>query len=172
MSKLFGPALFGLLLAAASHFSVVHFAPGFIMDRAMSMLEGRGAELHKFHLAERTTPQSQSVVRASPDLAYSVCLFDFDQAGSELWVKMAATEDYASLSFFDDQTNNFKTIRGEGQGIAVKLLSPEMPAKNENSLVSPSMKGLILIRRLAPTVEDYRRVSAIAENDSCRSVDG
>ncbi|MEP3421637.1 MAG: DUF1254 domain-containing protein [Erythrobacter sp.] len=171
MKNFIGPILFALLIAVIGHVSVLHFAPNIIMDRAMTMLERRGAELHTFFHGERTTPQSQSVVRPSPDLAYSVCLFDLEQLDAGLEVRMAATPNYASLSFFDDQTNNFKTIRGNGEEITVTLASPDTTISDAETIVSPSRKGLILIRRLAPTAEDFRLVSAISQNDFCRPVD-
>lgn len=167
MRKLLGPALFGILVAAVSHLAVIYYAPSFIMSRATSMLEGRGAQLHLFELAERTTPQSQSVVRPSPDLAYSICLFDLDQAPSGLLVRMAATDGYASLSFFDAATNNFKTIRGDGDGIEVRLLPPGSAPEEPQQIVSPTATGIMLIRRLAPTEDDYQRVASIAQGDSC-----
>ena len=80
---------------------------------------------------------------------------------------MAATEGYASLSFFDAATNNFRTIRGTGNGLEVRLLPPGSGANGPQQVVSPTTTGIMLIRRLAPTKDDYDRAADIARGDSC-----
>lgn len=163
-------ALIAAIAAVVSHLAILYSAPGFIMDRAMVMLEEREIEYHAFTLAPRTTPQTQSVVRPSPDLAYSACLFDLDEAPEGLVVRMAATDGYSSLSFFDASTNNFATFRGNGQTIFIELLPPGLEPSSTGQLTSPSSKGIILIRRLAPTVEEYAGVQAVAEGDTCNAI--
>ena len=170
MKKALAPLLFAAALAVISHLAVIYAAPGVIMDRAMSMLSSRGIALHGFTLGERTTPQTQTVVRPSPDLAYSACLFDLEQAPAGLRVKMAATKGYASLSFFDASTNNFQTIRGDGSGVDVRLLPPKATATKASEIRSPTNKGIILIRRLAPAEADYERVAETAKRDKCSPI--
>ena len=176
MKNFIGPALFAIATAAVSHLAIVHYAPNFIMDRAMTMLAARTAEfqgssggdaLHQFRLSPRMTPQSQTVVRPSPDLAYSACLFDLSQAPAGIEVKMAASEGYSSLSFFDAATNNFSTIRGNGGDVEVTLLPPGTQANGAGALESPSNRGIILIRRLAPSLAEYEAVAQIAPADAC-----
>jgi uncharacterized membrane protein len=149
----------------AAHVLTVQAAPAFIMGRAMDAMEQRGVPLHAFSLAPRTTPQTQTVVRPSPDLAYSVCRFDFDQLDGPLTVRMAAWDNYSSLSFFDAETNNFLTLRGDGVAREVVLHGPDAPA--ERASRAPTTKGLILIRRLAPTQADYDRVTGVSASDQC-----
>ncbi len=170
MKRLFGPIIVCVIAAIASHLLVLQQAPSFIMDRALTMLEKRGIPLHGFLLAERMTPQTQSVVRPSPDLAYSACRFDLDQAPRGIRVRMAATPDYASLSFFDANTNNFLTLRGEGEARETILLPPGSTEPGEGSTVSPTKRGVILIRRLAPTQEAHDAVAAIATGDTCEAI--
>ncbi len=158
-------ALISFLAAAvAGHILVLYQAPGFIMDRAMSATEENGVETHNFQLTPRTTPQSQTVVRPSPDLAYSICRFDLD--ATPLEIRAAPWEPYASVSLFDEQTRNFATVRAE-TGAAFRLLPPGQKAQTDTDVVSPTRKGLMLIRRLAPTRDDYARVKAIASGDRC-----
>ncbi|WP_114521631.1 DUF1254 domain-containing protein [Altererythrobacter sp. ZODW24] len=170
MKRLLGPLALAVIAALAGHFLVLQQAPSFIMDRALVMLEQRGIPLHGFQLAERMTPETQSVVRPSPDLAYSACRFDFDEAPDGIKVRMAATPDYASLSFFDANTNNFLTLRGEGETRETILLPPGSAEPPEGSAVSPTTRGVILIRRLAPTQEAYDAVAAIAAGDACETI--
>lgn len=153
---------------AAGHAAVLFLAPGLIMGKAMEAMEKRGMPTHGFRLVDRMTPETQTVVRPSPDLAYSVCLFDFGASnGKALGVAAAPWSDYSSVSFFDAQTNNFATLRGNGDGIDAVLLPPGASTQAD-ALISPSDKGIILIRRLAPTQGAYREVAAIAVEDRCQ----
>ena len=153
---------------AAGHAAVLFLAPGFIMGRAMTAMEQRGMAPHGFRLVDRMTPQTQTVVRPSPDLAYSVCLFDFEASkGHALGIRAAPWSDYSSVSFFDAKTNNFATLRGGGNGVDAVLLPPGA-IEQADALISPSEKGVILIRRLAPTEAAYREVAAIAVGDRCQ----
>jgi len=176
MKRFVGPAIALFITALVSHFAIVYSAPGLIMDRAMTMIAERGVDysnggsrLHSFNLAPRMTPETQSVVRPSPDLAYSACVFDLDELDGDLRVKMAGYDGYSSLSFFDANTNNFTTIRGDGSDVEVLLSANGSSTSGPNAIAAPSSKGVILIRRLAPTQAEYDRVAQIAEGDLCGS---
>ena len=163
------------------HFVTLFAVPQIIMKRAMTAMEDRGVPLHGFVLSPRITPQTQTVVRPSPDLAYSICRFDLSEAGGKLEIHAAVWEGYGSISFFDARTNNFSTIRvGEtgaaNDGSDVLLMSPEFQPgsdrpEGEIRVTAPTEKGLILIRRLAPTPEDYARVKVISVGDECGAQD-
>lgn len=165
--------LLGLFVACAGmgHALTLWLAPPLIMGRAMAAMEDRGIALHRFVLAPRITPQTQTVVRPSPDLAYSVCRYDFSADIDALELTMAPGAQYASLSLFDARTDNFATFRDEGEGASLRLLPPGSRPR-DGALVSPSERGLILIRRLAPRDADYRAVRAIARGDRCGGIHG
>ncbi|MCL4671748.1 MAG: DUF1254 domain-containing protein [Sphingomonadaceae bacterium] len=165
MNRWIGPFATAAVAGLAAHVYTVQAAPAFIMGRAMDAMEQRGVPLHAFSLAPRTTPQTQTVVRPSPDLAYSVCRYDFDQLDGPLTVRMAAWDNYSSVSFFDGETNNFLTVRGDGKAREVVLHGPAPVSSRAHR--SPTTKGLILIRRLAPTQADYDRVTGVSASDLC-----
>lgn len=177
MKKLFIPLIALVVTAIISHVLILNAIPNVIMGKAMSSMEERGIPLHRFILASRTTPQTQTVVRPSPDLAYSICLFDFSQIQTPLQIQAQHWSNYASISFFDMQTNNFKTIRigyADGKIIQTKvlLLPPETLLDDSDTeeahyIRAPSKRGLILIRRLAPTSQDYEIVREHAVSDIC-----
>jgi uncharacterized membrane protein len=150
-----------------AHAATLYLAPGVIMERAMQALEERGVTLHAFTAPQRVTPQSQSVVRSSPDLYYALCRYDLGEAGQKLTVKMAAWPDYQSLSFFDARTDNFATLRGIGKAVAVRLLAPGS-APQDGAIVSPTAQGVILIRRLAPDSGRFAAAASAAKGDHCR----
>jgi uncharacterized membrane protein len=166
MKRWLGPLVVLLACAAGAHALTLYFAPAVIMDRAMTALAERGVALHAFSTPQRVTPQTQSVVRSSPDLYYALCRYDLADAGARLVVTMGDWPDYQSLAFFDARTDNFATLRGTGREIAVRLLPPGSTPQ-EGAIVSPSAKGVILIRRLAPTPDAYAQASKAGAGDAC-----
>ena len=172
MKKWLGPLAFCFALGLSTHLAIIHYAPSLIMDRAYTMLGERGTPVHGFNLAPQMRPGTQSVVRPSPDLAYSGCRFDLTRAPNGIRVTMAAYDGYSSLSFFDAETNNFMTIRGNGEARETKLLSPfiEQDEGGGGATIAPSEKGIILIRRLAPTQKAYDKVVEASVGDACEAI--
>jgi uncharacterized membrane protein len=166
MRRWLGPLAVLLVCAAATHAAALHFAPGFIMTRAMDALAARGIALHRFTSPQRITPQSQSVVRSSPDLYYALCRYDLANPGTQVTVRMGEWPDYQSLSFFAAQTDNFATIRGTGRAVAVRLLAPGS-APEPGAIISPTAKGVILIRRLAPDAGAFAAATTAGKADRC-----
>ncbi|MEO0816786.1 MAG: DUF1254 domain-containing protein [Pseudomonadota bacterium] len=162
-----------LVSAGLAHWATLELIPGAIMSRAMDMMAERGIPLHSFVLVPRATPQNQTVVRPSPDLAYSICRFDLDQVSLWLDVEVAPYPGMSSVSFFDDQTNNFSVVAIPiGEAMSFRLVSQrDMEgsglAESTGSILAPSQKGLILIRRLAPNDEYSYQVNALAVGDRC-----
>jgi uncharacterized membrane protein len=167
MKRVAGPLAVFFVCALGVHALTLHFAPGLIMERAMSELARRGVVLHRFTAPQRVTPQAQSVVRSSPDLYYALCRYDLEQPGVRLSVQMADWPDYQSLSFFDARTDNFATLRGTGKAVAIRLLAPGS-APQAGALISPTAKGVILIRRLAPDASRFAAAAQASSADLCR----
>lgn len=175
MRRWIGP--FGVMLACAfaAHAATLQFAPAVIMDRAMGALAERGVALHAFTSPQRITPQTQTVVRSSPDLYYALCRYDLRYEGSTLVVGVAAWPGYQSLSFFDARTNNFTTLRASGQTRKVRLFRPGTvlqgrtnKPKDELWIVSPSTRGVVLVRRLAPTLALFEVAKTAGQADACK----
>ena len=151
---------------AAMYVITLNAIPGIIMDRTMAALEQNGVDLHTFRLAPAATPQNQTVVRPSPDLAYSICRYDLGEADGAIELRAGAFDGYGSIAVFDDQTNNIASIRvPEGERVRVTLGEGEMA-----DVPAASQTGLILIRRLAPSREARARVEAAATQDMCGPV--
>lgn len=167
MRRWFGPLAVLLVCAAAVHAVTLHFAPSAIMARAMDALAERGVALHAFTRPQRVTPTSQQVVRSSPDLYYALCRYDLGTPGTRLAVTMGRWPDYQSLAFFDAQTDNFVTVRGTGREVSVRLLAPGSAAE-DGAIVSPTAKGVILIRRLAPDAARFAAAAEAGKADACR----
>ncbi len=166
MKRWLGPVALLVVTALAAHWATLHYAPSLIMDRTLSALKNRGVAEHAFTTPQRITPQTQAVVRSSPDLFYSLCRYDLSAPGSRLTVTMGEWPGYQSLSFFDAKTNNFVTYRGTGEAVSVMLEPPGSGSKSE-AITSPTSRGVILIRRLAPTQELFDAATLAAEKDRC-----
>lgn len=164
-----GPLAVLLVCAAAAHALTLRLGPAVIMDRAMETLGARGVALHRFTAPQRVTPQTQAVVRSSPDLYYALCRYDLSHPGMRLELRMGVWPKYQSLSFFDAQTDNFATLRATGTAVRTVLLPPGS-APEEGAIVSPSARGVILIRRLAPTAEAFAAAEEAGRADQCRLV--
>ena len=54
----------------AVHFAALYALPGYIMGKARSRFADAGLPVHAWQIAPRVSPQTQSIVRPSPDLAY------------------------------------------------------------------------------------------------------
>jgi len=167
-----GPIALALLTGIAAHWATLAAAPSVIMDQALLMLAKRNIALHAFTNPERITPQSQVVVRSSPDLFYALCRYDLSVPGTVLRVSVGEWEGYQSLSFFDASTNNFATLRGTGKSVEAHLHYPTEEVRAVSDfpdgwIQSPSERGVILIRRLAPTQELFDQALETAEADAC-----
>ncbi|MEE4152879.1 MAG: DUF1254 domain-containing protein [Erythrobacter sp.] len=160
-----GPLAVFLVSALAAHGATLALAPRFIMNRTMDALEQRGVALHAFTTPLRISPQTQTVVRSSPDLFYSLCRFDLAEPEDVLRVTMSEWPDYQSVSFYDAQTNNFLTYRGSGERIAVSIAAPD--ARDPRTIASPTRRGVVLLRRLAPTQAAFERAARAARADRC-----
>lgn len=164
--------IIGVLIFAvagfAGHTLTLKMVPKLIMNKAMSQMEARGIALHDFTLSERNTPQTQTVVRPSPDLAYSICLFDLSKT-EQVSLRVGAWDKVASISFFDARTNNFATVRLDPVDETRLVLRREGDEGGSEAVLSPTSKGIILIRRLASTDADYARIETIAKTDQCKA---
>jgi uncharacterized membrane protein len=145
-------AVFTLALAALVHWAAVAYAPEFIMSRVMSGMARRS--LNTIAHVDRATAASRTVVKPSPDLLYSHCVFDLTRA--PLKVTTAAPDDtYWSVAFYAANTDNFFTLNdaaatGKPATIILVGQGQALQSQPEGTLIvsSPTTKGLVLFRTL------------------------
>jgi len=175
MKRIAGLCVLFALAAIAGHITVLARAPGFFMTLAMRQMEERGVPVHDFVLVPAATPQNQTVVRPAPDLAYSVCRFDLTR--SNILASGGVSAGYGSLSVFDGRTDNVLTLSlmsGEPGPRTVEIgLSGRrrITAPSDAMFVQLSeVKGLVLIRRLAPDADARDAAERAAAGDACKPV--
>ena len=169
MMRWMGPFLVAGLSAVVGYTAVIEMTPRVIMSVAIDRLSARMGVNQLFH-TPRITEASRDVVRSSPDLAYSICAFDLSDG--PLTIAFDPGETYASLSLFDAATNNFFRVNDQDLGgatLSAQLVDASAASFTlpHDAIVSPSQKGVLLIRRLAPTLERFEQARLTGANDRC-----
>jgi uncharacterized membrane protein len=148
------------------------FLPRFVMLRTMNgMTKTAGAANTILH-APRATWRSRSVVRPSPDLLYSICVYDLGATGAVHVSTHDMPETYWSVSVFDADTNNFYAIndRQAKSGAADFILMPQGKSTEASRLpvvAAPTSRGIVLFRTLVNDDADVARIDAARHNTAC-----
>jgi uncharacterized membrane protein len=156
-----------LLIAAIVHVASLLLLPRLIMLRTMSVM-ARSASANTILHPPRSGARSRTVVRPSPDLLYSICVYDLRAAEGAVRVSIHDMPDtYWSVSVFDADTNNFYALndRQAKTGAADFLLAESGAPANDGRLpvvTTPTNRGIVLLRIL---VSDDART---AELDAAR----
>lgn len=157
-----------LVSMVAAHFLTIHLVSSLIMERAQVTMEERGVPLHQWVASPRQTPQTQAVVRPSPDLSYAVCRFDVRDG--PVLISAPGWEGYGSLSIFNERTNNVFVADLNGEDASIILHRPKTQI-DDIDLVGQSVEiegwGIALIRRLAPSDEAHEVASDLVEGARC-----
>ena len=159
------PFIVFVLCTVIGHVGVINGIPGFIMGKAHQTFEAEGVPLNKWISSPRQTPQTQRIVRPSPELAYAICRFD--TTAGPVFISAPTWDGYGSLSIFNDQTDNVFVadlgLTSDFRGIEVRR-----PAENtsEDALTLDG-RGIALIRRLAPRQEAYDAANALVDAAVC-----
>lgn len=149
------PVKLALLFAAAAavgHVGLVLAVPGMIMGKAIERVSSNGKAINQFQFGPRTTKDSRGVVRPSPDLAYSTCVYDL--SGGPVRISAAPTpgQGYVSVSVFAANTDNIAvfdtTLHSEGISFVLARNGQQVPP-GIAVVRSSSARGIVLDRRLA-----------------------
>lgn len=158
-----------VVVAAISHVAVIVAAPYVLMRGAMARISRDGTSINAWNHAPRVSETSRRIVRPSPDLAYSSCVYDL--SSGPVRVTAAAWDDYMSVSAFAENSDNFFVIndRQAPNGVDFILIRAGEPKPDGPATVveSPSTTGIILQRRIAPTEERFAQADAARKADVC-----
>lgn len=167
-------ALIAGVAAAAGHLIAVGAGPRLIMGEAMRRIADTAGGWNRLHHAAPVTPQSQRVVRSSPDLAYSTCALDLSAGPARITVQ--PSPGYWSAAVYANNTDVL-LVRDdrEAGGLPVKLLvvgdrTPLISRPDEIVVRAPGDKALVLIRRLAPDPAAFAAVDKARAGDACAAV--
>ena len=163
-------ALGAMLAGLVAHFAFIYATPRMLMGVAFDRLSAGGANL--WNVADRVTPLSRTIVRPSPNFAYSACAYDL--SNGPLAIRVGSWHAYWSLSLYSANSDNYFVIddREARHGVDVVLVQRgrDAPEDARRVVQSPSTRGIALIRRLAPTADEYNRAREVARGDVCSTL--
>ncbi|MEQ9505891.1 MAG: DUF1254 domain-containing protein [Hyphomonas sp.] len=160
----------------AVHFLVLNALPGRIMSTARERIGGQ-VPLHTWQMSDRITPQTQTIVRPSPDLAYAICVIDLSTGPVE--ISVPTWPEYGSLSVFDANTDNVYAgsldarlpDASGARRILVAMEGQDTYTSDITEIVTvDSPEALALIRRLAPSQGLYDAAAALVPASTCGPV--
>lgn len=116
---------------------------------------------------EAVDAETRFIPRPDPHMAYSVCPFDLSKG--PLRVVYGAMADHASVTAYGGDTENFLTIAGaELTPGEVVLATPEQAARLDGpATVAPGQTGIVLVRRLVRTPDDWPEAERERASVSC-----
>jgi len=171
-----GIATFVIGLATA-HLIVLNALPGYIMSQARERMTGSGIAPHEWRMSPRVTPETQTIVRPSPDLAYAICVIDVTDGPVTLTVP--TWPEYGSLSIFDASTDNvyagsLDARLPDAPGTRTVIVALEgqtiQTAEGVDLVTLKAPEALALIRRLAPSQGLYDAAAALVPVSTCGPV--
>ncbi|WP_306251727.1 DUF1254 domain-containing protein [Parvularcula sp. IMCC14364] len=154
--------------------------PNIIMTRAIETLQqGYDTGYNTFAHSGPITAQNQRIVRPSPDLAYSICLYDVSDGAVAVTVPEAAN--YLSVALYDMNTDNFFHLNdSEMTGNKTKIII--LPPQKDHSpmavpgysadryIAAPTKTGLVLVRRVLMDEQDWPVIEEERRQMTCETV--
>jgi uncharacterized membrane protein len=171
MKSLLSWAIVALVCALIGYAGVFVATPYVLMGAAMKKISGNGRAVNQFVFGPRTTEASRTIVRPSPDLAYASCVYDLSKG--PLLVHATPWSHYMSISVFQANSDNIFVLndRQAPNGVDFVLAKTgQATPPGARVVISPSDKGIILDRRLAPDAETFAKADAARRGDVCRIV--
>jgi uncharacterized membrane protein len=169
VKKWIAPVAFGILLGGIAHVAATIAIPRVIMSIALDRMEAAAGGTNKWRHNARSSAATQTIVRTSPDLAYSVCVLDLSKGSVR--VSVEPWGNYISLALYDEATDNVMTVNDRtapsGGPITMTVMPPGQTSGAPDAIALKSNRGLVLLRRLAPSQEAFDAAKAAQAKDVC-----
>src|SRR6056297_2485823 len=139
------------LIAAFTHLAAVHAYPRLLMHGAWEAIARSADDTGLVH-APRPDATSRTVVRPSPDLVYSVCLYDL--AAGPWSIRLEVPDSYVSVSLYAMTTDIFFAVNDrQATGGSMELLIVSGPVDE----YEPATGGRPLVVRAPGEQEEGKR---------------
>lgn len=164
-----------LLIGVAAHVVAIRAAPRVIMAFATQGAAQRGG-WNRAYNPPLATAAARTIVRPSPDLAYTACAFDVAEKPLLIHAPLGDIG-YASVSMFASNTDNFFVLNDRQAGatpIDLVLVGPRTPpfeADGRRVVQSPSDRGLVLFRRVVSDAAQGAAVERLRDATRCTPLD-
>jgi len=162
-----------LLLALVFHLLTVTFFSRATMALAFKrILKRSGAEINTLIHSPRVNVDSRNVVKPSPDLLYSICVYDVGE--KPLRITAVIPDTYWSISFYQTNTDNFYVLndrQAKSNPVDIVLLTKGQTVANvENAevVVAPTAKGVLLLRILITDDDNVDDLIKIQRSATCK----
>lgn len=171
-----------VIAAIAGFWLALNAIPGVIMGKAMDRIGALGGEAGDVRHAPRLREDNQTIVRASPDILYSVCVYDVSDRPVIVEAPWPADGNYTSVSFYDARTNNFAVfsdrdagtaissrilLQSDGSGAATPVTIRSYDADQDRLVLAPTSRGLILYRRVIDADTDMTAAETERRGFTC-----
>ena len=171
MKKVLPWIFFTLILATALHLIDMWYLPG---KKTKETVDGiykrRGSwQINKIGYGGLRFAGTDTVVRDNPDTVTSFAVYDVSEKPLKVRCVIPEGDNYWSLSLFAWNTDNYfvrndRTAKSkEFELVIVKKGSKYQQQGNEEVVVSPSDKGIFLIRMIVTNRDDKDELARLAE---------
>jgi uncharacterized membrane protein len=166
------PILAGLVLSAGAYQATLLATPYVLMNGAMKKIGARGPE-NRFAFGQMATADNQPIVRPSPDLSYSTCVYNLAD-GPVLIDVEPVPEHYWSVSIFDARTDvaavrSDRDTGGKPARLALVKAGQKAPAGYEPVRLEHD-RGIALIRILLADAGEFPAIDATRRKSTCRAL--
>ena len=167
-------ALATFVFAVIVHIAFVSYIPYKAMDTIMNV-RFKDLPRNTMNPSPPTTEQSRNVVRPSPDILYSICMYDVSR--KPLLFTCQLPDGYWSASFYADDTDNFFVIndrQARSKTVEILLVGKNTPVPDAGGAIvvkAQSDKGLALIRVIVPDEKSLPGLIEVQKQATCRQVD-
>ena len=163
-----------LALAVIFHLATVMTIPRLAMKTAHKrILKKSGARINTLLHSSRVTVDSRDVVKPSPDLLYSLCVYDVSE--KPLRITAPVPDTYWSISFYQTNTDNFYVLndrQAKTNPVNILLVGPDMTVPeiaNAQVVVASTTRGVFLLRSLIMDESKLDDLIKIQRMASCKS---
>jgi uncharacterized membrane protein len=162
-----------LVLAAGVHYAAVLIYPRALMSYTERRVLKRSEKNGLYH-GSRPTPNDRVVVAPSPDLIYSIGVFDVSKG--PLRIEAPLTGSYMSLSLYAANSDNFFVVNDRqigGASFDIVLAGPAAPdpgIKGARLVRAPSTTGIILFRYFAGEGTHAEEIASRQKQITCTAL--
>jgi len=173
MNVLRAAAVFAAIAVAANVLTVAA-APWLINAVVMHRIAQAAGGVNRALPAPRADARARAVVRPSPDLLYTACVYDVSEHA--LHITGPAPASYASVAGFAADTTNFFALNdaaiapgpdGRRRFDVVLASAPVALPPGARLVVAPSSRGLILFRTLINSDAELPGLRALQAQQRC-----
>ena len=166
------PALAAVIMAVTAYQVTLLATPYALMYAALQKIGAR-TEPNRFAFSPMSTADNQPIVRPSPDLSYSTCVFDLSDGPVLIDVEPVPGR-YWSVSIFDARTDvaavrSDRDTQAKPARLALLKKGQQAPEGYEPVVVKYD-SGLALIRILLASSDEFPAIDKIRRKSTCRQI--